>query len=132
VALLAPLPNGGPLEQLRSSGQLDEASGDFDELPEPIVSPADIETPSTVLTRLRRGRTLMRATYLDSSAVVKLVIAEPESAVVRHAGANGAETPSQSSAGFRSRLVSKFHRGRERQGHVYPAVAGPWWRSRPA
>jgi prevent-host-death family protein len=55
VALLAPLPNGGPLEQRRSTGQVDEASGDIDELPEPIAPPAGVEAPSRRLAGLRRA-----------------------------------------------------------------------------
>jgi prevent-host-death family protein len=55
VALLSPLPDRGPLEWLRASGQLDEAVGDLEELPEPIVLPAGAESASTVLARLRRA-----------------------------------------------------------------------------
>jgi prevent-host-death family protein len=54
VALLAPLPAGGPLEQLRSAGQIDPASADLDNLPEPLRLPSDIESPSSVLKRLRQ------------------------------------------------------------------------------
>lgn len=55
VAVLSPLPDRGPLEQLRASGQLDEATSDLDELPEPLVLPVGAESPSTVLARLRRS-----------------------------------------------------------------------------
>jgi prevent-host-death family protein len=43
VAVLAPLPDAGPLERLRSSGELKAASGDLRDL------------PSSVLARLRRN-----------------------------------------------------------------------------
>jgi prevent-host-death family protein len=55
VALLSPLPDRGPLERLRAGGHLVEATSDFDELPEPLVLPADVESPSTVLARLRQS-----------------------------------------------------------------------------
>jgi prevent-host-death family protein len=55
VAVLSPLPEGGPLERLRSGGQIDEAMGELDELPEPIVLPAGTESPSRVLARLRQS-----------------------------------------------------------------------------
>ena len=52
VALLSPLPEGGPLERLRASGELEPASGAFDDLPLPLPS-RGAELPSTVLARLR-------------------------------------------------------------------------------
>jgi prevent-host-death family protein len=55
VALLSPLPDRGPLERLRAGGQLDEASGDLDELPDPLVLPTGAASASTVLARLRRA-----------------------------------------------------------------------------
>jgi prevent-host-death family protein len=55
VALLSPLPDRGPLERLRAGGQLDEATGDLDELPDPLVLPAGAASASTVLARLRRA-----------------------------------------------------------------------------
>ncbi len=54
VALLAPLPEGSPLEQLRTAGDIDPARGDLDDLPPPLPSRA-AELPSVVLARLRRG-----------------------------------------------------------------------------
>lgn len=54
VAQLGPLPVGSPLEQLRSAGDIEPASGHLDELPEPICLSEDIELPSSVLARLRR------------------------------------------------------------------------------
>jgi len=54
VAILAPIPGGSPLEQLRASGEITEAAGDLDELPEPLELPAGAETPSAILARLRR------------------------------------------------------------------------------
>jgi prevent-host-death family protein len=53
VALLGPLPSGSALERLRASGDLDPATDDRDELPDPVVVPADVELPSAVLARLR-------------------------------------------------------------------------------
>lgn len=54
VAVLAPVPGGSPLEQLRASGEVTSGEGDFDELPEPLPLPAGTEPPSAVLGRLRR------------------------------------------------------------------------------
>jgi prevent-host-death family protein len=53
VARLTPLPGGTPLEQMRSSGEIDLASGDLDDLPDPITLPNDVEPPSSALRRLR-------------------------------------------------------------------------------
>ena len=53
VALLTPLPQGSPLERLRSAGEVEPASGDLDEL-EPPLPPRGPELPSAVLARLRR------------------------------------------------------------------------------
>jgi prevent-host-death family protein len=55
VALLSPLPNRGPLERLRAGGQIDEATGNLDELPDPLVLPAEAESASAALARLRRS-----------------------------------------------------------------------------
>ena len=54
VAVLAPVPGGSPLERLRASGEITEADGDLNDLPEPLPLPAGSETPSSVLARLRR------------------------------------------------------------------------------
>lgn len=53
VALLAPLPEGTPLERMRAAGELEQASEDPDDLPEPLVLAPGVETPSSVLRRLR-------------------------------------------------------------------------------
>jgi prevent-host-death family protein len=53
VARLTPLPEGTPLEQLRSAGEIDPASADMDDLPEPTTLPTSIESPSSALRRLR-------------------------------------------------------------------------------
>jgi prevent-host-death family protein len=53
VAHLTPLPAGAPLEQIRAAGDLDPATGLFEELPEPLTLAADVETPSAALRRLR-------------------------------------------------------------------------------
>jgi prevent-host-death family protein len=54
VAVLAPLPNRGPLEHLRAAGELTPARGRLDDLPEPLPLPPGEEAPSAVLARLRR------------------------------------------------------------------------------
>lgn len=54
VAVLAPLPDAGPLERLRTSGELVPARGNLDELPEPLLVEPELEMPSAVLARLRR------------------------------------------------------------------------------
>lgn len=54
VAMLAPLPAGSPLERLRAAGEVDEATGSVDDLPEPLVLPPGTELPSEALRRLRR------------------------------------------------------------------------------
>jgi prevent-host-death family protein len=53
VAVLAPLPEGEPLERLRASGEVIPASADLDDLPEPMPLAAGQELPSAVLARLR-------------------------------------------------------------------------------
>jgi prevent-host-death family protein len=54
VAVLAPLPAGDPLERLRASGEVIPATGDLEELPEPIPLEDGQELPSVILARLRR------------------------------------------------------------------------------
>jgi prevent-host-death family protein len=54
IARLTPLPSGNPLEQMRAAGEIDPASADLDDLPEPLQLPDGVEVPSAVLTRLRR------------------------------------------------------------------------------
>ena len=53
VAVLAPLPDRGPLEHLRFAGDAAPASGALDDLPEPLQLAAGQEPPSIVLARLR-------------------------------------------------------------------------------
>ena len=53
VAVLAPLPAGDPLERLRASGEVIPATGDLEELPEPIPREDGQELPSVILARLR-------------------------------------------------------------------------------
>lgn len=53
VALLAPLPEGRPLDRLRASGELRPAIGDLEDLPEPLAPEPGAPTPSAVLARLR-------------------------------------------------------------------------------
>lgn len=54
VALLAPLPEGPPLEQMRAAGEVEPATLDLDDLPEPLVLAPGTEPPSIALQRLRR------------------------------------------------------------------------------
>jgi hypothetical protein len=54
VEVLSPVPEGSPLEQLRALGEIEPATADLDDLPEPLVLPRGIERPSEVLRRLRR------------------------------------------------------------------------------
>ena len=54
VALLSPLPQAGPLERLRATGDVDLAAADLEELPAPLRLEAGQEAPSAVLARLRR------------------------------------------------------------------------------
>jgi prevent-host-death family protein len=55
VALLSPPPEGSPIERLRTLGEIQSATGDLDDLPEPLVLAPGIERPSEVLGRLRRN-----------------------------------------------------------------------------
>ena len=53
VALLSPIPDGGPYQRMLASGEIERAALDFDDLPEPLQLPADAELPSATLARLR-------------------------------------------------------------------------------
>lgn len=55
VAVLAPLPDAGPLEQLRAAGEVIAAAASLSDLPEPLPLPAGKESPSVILARLRRN-----------------------------------------------------------------------------
>jgi prevent-host-death family protein len=55
VARLGPVPEGTPLEQMLAAGEIELASSGLDDLPEPLVLPDDVETPSAALDRLRRA-----------------------------------------------------------------------------
>jgi antitoxin (DNA-binding transcriptional repressor) of toxin-antitoxin stability system len=55
VARLTPLLEGTPLEYMRGSGEIDPASTDFDDPPEPISLPSGVETPTAALQRLRNS-----------------------------------------------------------------------------
>ncbi|HLH66461.1 MAG TPA: type II toxin-antitoxin system prevent-host-death family antitoxin [Solirubrobacteraceae bacterium] len=54
VALLAPIPEAGPLERLRAAGELSGPSGDLADLPAPLRLEPGQEPPSLILERLRR------------------------------------------------------------------------------
>ena len=81
VALRGPIPSGSPLEQLLLGGDIEPATGEFDDLPEPLPSTAR-RLPSQVLAACA-------PTSADGgdvpplSAIVKLVVAEPESPSLR-------------------------------------------------
>jgi prevent-host-death family protein len=54
VALLTPIPEAGPLERLRGTGEVSRAQVDLDELPPALPLPPGHERPSVILSRLRR------------------------------------------------------------------------------
>ncbi len=53
VALLTPIPDSSPLDQLRAAGELEEATHSSGELPEPVDPDPGKEPPSVRLARLR-------------------------------------------------------------------------------
>ncbi|CCC45741.1 Conserved protein of unknown function, putative antitoxin [Mycobacterium canettii CIPT 140060008] len=53
VALLSPMPEGGPYRRMLASGEIERATVGFDDLPEPIEVEAGVELPSVTLARLR-------------------------------------------------------------------------------
>jgi prevent-host-death family protein len=53
VAMLAPLPDAGPTERLRASGELTPAESSYDDLPDLLPLQPGQEAPSAVLARLR-------------------------------------------------------------------------------
>ncbi len=55
VALLTPTPKGSALERMRAAGDVESATGDLDDLPEPLVLREGTEAPSQALARLRSG-----------------------------------------------------------------------------
>jgi prevent-host-death family protein len=54
VALLTPLPEGSPLDRLRATGEIEPASENPNDLPEPLVLAPEAESASSALQRLRR------------------------------------------------------------------------------
>jgi prevent-host-death family protein len=54
VAILAPLPDAGPLARLRAAGEITPATGSLDDLPDPLPVPPGQEPASAILARLRR------------------------------------------------------------------------------
>jgi prevent-host-death family protein len=54
VAVLAPLPDGNPLELMHALGEIEPAEADLSDLPEPLEPQPGSELPSAVLARLRR------------------------------------------------------------------------------
>jgi len=55
VAVLAPLPEAGRLEQLRAAGEVIPAASSLSDLPLPLPVPEGKESPSAILARLRRN-----------------------------------------------------------------------------
>ena len=53
VAVLSPMPESGPYERLRASGEVSLASAKLEDLPPPLMSDPGRELPSSVLARLR-------------------------------------------------------------------------------
>ncbi len=53
VALLAPIPDVGPLERLRASGGITPATRSIKDLPPPLVLPEGAMLPSEALAELR-------------------------------------------------------------------------------
>jgi len=53
VAILAPAPEGNPIERLRALGEIEPAKGDLDDLPDPVDLAPRTPRPSEVLRRLR-------------------------------------------------------------------------------
>jgi prevent-host-death family protein len=54
VAVLAPLPAGDALKRLRASGEVISATGDIEDLPDPMPPGDGQDLPSVILARLRR------------------------------------------------------------------------------
>lgn len=54
VAVLAPLPDQGPIERLRATGDLEPAAADLSDLSDPLPLALGQDPPSRVLERLRR------------------------------------------------------------------------------
>ncbi len=54
VAVLAPLPDQGPIERLRATGDLEPAAADLSDLADPLPLAPGQDPPSRVLERLRR------------------------------------------------------------------------------
>lgn len=53
VAILAP-PVGSPLAPMETAEEIEPATEDFDDLPEPLLLAPELESPSCSLERLRR------------------------------------------------------------------------------
>jgi prevent-host-death family protein len=54
VALITPYPDGGPLERLRSNGEIEPAEGSLDDLPPPLRLAPGQRPPSRELADLRQ------------------------------------------------------------------------------
>jgi prevent-host-death family protein len=53
VALLSPIPDLTPLERLRAAGEVSDAGGAIDDLPEPIEPEPGMPLASEILARMR-------------------------------------------------------------------------------
>ena len=54
VARLTPIPDLSPLDRLRAAGEVSEAEGSLDDLPEPLEPAPGMPLPSEILARMRR------------------------------------------------------------------------------
>ena len=85
VAQLRPLPpSTSVFDRLVAEGKITPAAGSIRDLPPPLPLPPGAKTlTQTLLEHARRGDVLTRLAYLDTSALAKLVLDEPESAAFR-------------------------------------------------
>lgn len=53
VALLTPIPDLSPLDRLRAAGEVSEAEGSLDDLPEPVEPTPGVPLPSQIISQMR-------------------------------------------------------------------------------
>src|SRR5918996_333854 len=83
IALLVPIRAMGRRQQLVARGRIAAGTGDLLDLGPPLPAAHDVPHPSDLLQQARAGERWRAVVSLDSSALVKLVVAEPESAPLR-------------------------------------------------
>jgi antitoxin (DNA-binding transcriptional repressor) of toxin-antitoxin stability system len=82
ITVLTPLPDRGPIEHLKASGDVVPSQHDLDDLPDPLpLGPA--RNRRRACSHASDAMSADRATFLDSSALVKLAVRKPESAALR-------------------------------------------------